>query len=59
MWLIVTVLPAPEGPSRTVISPGRDAQVDAVQDLLGPEALDDAGELDRGDRAAPQPTQPP
>ena len=47
MWLIVTVLPAPEGPSRTVISPAGTLEVDAAEDLGAAEALDHARELDR------------
>ena len=52
MWLIVTVLPAPDGPRRTVMAPARHREVDPVEAALRPKALHDARELDGVPRLA-------
>ncbi len=48
MWLIVTVLPAPDGPSSTVMAPAGTVRLDPVEAALGAERLDDVHQLDRG-----------
>ena len=47
MWLIVTVLPAPEGPSRTVISPAGTVRSTPWRISERPKRLTTPDELDR------------